>query len=304
MKTLCACLVFLSVLGVTASNALFKDGVPAKLPQTKQYDFKSKINDVSYRVWITAPATIDPGAAYPAMYILGGNELAGTAAYVSTKLAFDKEIRPAVVVVIGYPYHGLDKWLIERARDLTPFRCRPNPNDPGSLETNPTGGGNTFLRVIDEEIKPFVAGRFRIDKARQSIWGQSYGGLLVLHAMFRNPTAFSTYCISSPAIWYNDREGLAEEAAFSRRGRSGELNLRILVNSAGDEQYKGSDPKLLDLPDNKYGRMIDNASELADRLAALNPRIHVARTIFPGESHSSATSSSLVRSLRFALGVN
>jgi len=304
MKTLCACLVLLSVLGVTASNAQFKDGVPATLPHTKQYDFKSTINGVSYRLWITAPATIDTRVSYPAMYILDGNELAGTAAYVSTKLAFDKEIKPAVVVVIGYPYDGLDKWLIERARDLTPFRNRPNPNDPGSLETNPTGGGRTFLKVIEEEIKPLVAGRFRIDQAQQSILGHSYGGLLVLYAMFHNPTAFSTYGISSPAICYDDGEVLAEEAGFTARARSGALDLRILVNSAGDEQYKGSDPKLLDLPDNKYGRMIDNASELADRLAGLSPKIHVTRTIFPGESHTSAVSSSLVRFLRFALGMN
>ena len=253
------------------------------------------------------------------MYILDGNELAGTAAYVSTKLAFDKESTPSVVVVIGYPYDDLDKWLVERARDLTPFRCRPNPNDPGSFEANPTGGGQAFPRVIEEEIKPFVAGHFRIDKARQSILGHSYGGLLVLYAMFNNPTAFSTYCISSPAISYNDGEVLAEEAAFSERGRSGtaaksfpqgkpirahRFRADDLQFVLGLEQYKGSDPRLLDLPDNKYGRMIDNASELADRLAALNPRIRVARTIFPGESHSSAVSASLVRSLRFALGAN
>jgi hypothetical protein len=81
-----------------------------------------------------------------------------------------------------------------------------------------------------------VAGHFRVDTAQQSIWGHSYGGLLVLYAMFHHPTAFSTSCISSPAIYYNDREVLAEEDAFSGRERSGALNLRILVNSAGGSE--------------------------------------------------------------------
>jgi predicted alpha/beta superfamily hydrolase len=112
--------------------------------------------------------------------------------------------------------------------------------------------------------------------------------------MFHNPMAFSTYCVSSPSIWYNDREVLAGEADFAKRARSGELQLRILVNSAGDEQ-----------PPNAKTRMIDNASELAARLAALNPsKVSVTRTIFPGESHVSVVSASLVRSLRFALGMN
>jgi predicted alpha/beta superfamily hydrolase len=95
--------------------------------------------------------------------------------------------------------------------------------------------------------------------------------------------------MASPAIWWNDREVLADEATFSKRARSGELHLRILVTSAGDEQVRGN-------------RMIDNASELADRLAALNPgRIQVERVIFPGETHSSSAFASISRALRFAV---
>jgi hypothetical protein len=48
--------------------------------------------------------------------------------------------------------------------------------------------------------------------------------------------------------------------------------------------------------------MIDNASELAERLAVVNPRnIVVERTIFPGETHNSAGTVSLSRGIRFAL---
>ena len=48
--------------------------------------------------------------------------------------------------------------------------------------------------------------------------------------------------------------------------------------------------------------MVDNASELAARLAALNPqRITVVRTIFDDEVHITAGPASLSRGVRFAL---
>ena len=96
----------------------------------------------------------------------------------------------------------------------------------------------------------------------------------------------------------NDREILGDEAAFSKRARAGELHLQILVTSAGEEQYRGDDPKLLAA---ETGRMIDNATELADRLTTLKPgNITVSRVIFPGETHVSVSSASISRAVRFA----
>jgi hypothetical protein len=48
--------------------------------------------------------------------------------------------------------------------------------------------------------------------------------------------------------------------------------------------------------------MVDNASELASQLAALNPpNIIVSRVIFPDEDHDSVSLASLGRALLFAL---
>lgn len=115
-----------------------------------------------------------------------------------------------------------------------------------------------------------------------------------MRILFHSPQAFSSYCISSPSIWWHDREILADEQQFARQAQERNFKLRILVNSAGEEQPAGS-PQ----------RMIDEASNFATRLGALNPgKISVTRVIFPGETHTSAVSSSLVRCLRFAVAKN
>lgn len=48
--------------------------------------------------------------------------------------------------------------------------------------------------------------------------------------------------------------------------------------------------------------MIDDASELAERLSTLDPsHITVVRTIFDGEIHTTVPQASLSRALRFSL---
>jgi len=50
--------------------------------------------------------------------------------------------------------------------------------------------------------------------------------------------------------------------------------------------------------------MIDNASELTDRLAALKPTsIKVSRVIFPGETHISTSSAAISRAVRLAISL-
>ncbi len=138
-----------------AEPADFSEPAPATIPFTQTYDFTSKINGAAYRIWITSPTKIDPVVAYPVLYVIDGNELAGTLGYVTTKLA-----GPDIVSVsIGYP-GGLDEWRVRRILDLTPS------SDPSAPANVKTGGADAFIRILNEEIRPFVASRFKLDPDR------------------------------------------------------------------------------------------------------------------------------------------
>lgn len=282
-----------------ASAASPVDGVPFALSRARQYDVTSQVNGQKYRIFVSTPVNWSPTIAYPAVYVLDGNQYFATATEVVTRLSYLKNaesIAPAIVVGIGYPTEDPGEVIRRRAFDMTPSVSRQLV--PG---LSSSGGGDAFLRVIEEEIKPFVMSRYSVDRSRQAIYGQSLGGLIALRVLFRNSGAFSTYIISSPSIWFNDREVLADEEAFSKRARAGELRAKILITSAANEQYRGDDPKLLAAD----RRMVDNASDLATRLARLNPSgVPVVRTIFEGENHGSVPPASLTRGLRFALPLN
>ena len=267
------------------------EGSPVTLPRASQDDVRSQINGQTYRVMVSTPYMADPGFTYPALYVLDGNVYFGTAAETMTRQAVLRTAAPAIVIGIGYPTDDPQEAIRRRQVNQTPSVSKA-PNFQGL-----SGGGDLFLRVLEEELKPFVAERYPLDRRRQIIWGHSLGGLIVLRALFRNPESFSTFILSSPSIWWNDREVLADEEAFSKRARAGAFRLRVLVTSAADEQYRGDDPKLRA----SDSRMVDNASELAARLKLLRPAdIVVERVIFDGEVHNSVQQASLSRTMRFA----
>lgn len=254
------------------------EGTPVTIPEARQYDITSRINGQTYRIMVYAPLNANTQTTFPTLYVLDGNYRFGPAALALRQ--FSKGLLvPGIVVGIGYPTDDLEEIYRRRTFDMTPSVS----NDPARVDS--TGGGDAFLRVIEEEIKPFVKERYNVNPAQQFIYGSSLGGLIVLHALYRNPKAFSTYILSSPSIWYNDKEILADEEAFSKRARSGELHLKVMVTSAGDESNS----------------MVDNASEFAERLSSFHPQnITVVRTIFDGEIHISVGSASLIRAIRFA----
>ena len=50
-----------------------------------------------------------------------------------------------------------------------------------------------------------------VDGGRRALWGHSYGGVLVLHALFTRPDAFSTYAAADPSLWWGQGWLLEEE---------------------------------------------------------------------------------------------
>lgn len=268
--------------------------VPVTLPRTSQYDLTSAVNGRSYRIMIGLPPNHDSQKAYPVLYVLEGNVYFATGLDAMTRQALFRNISPAIVVGIGYPSDDTTVVNTRRWLDLSTAKSS-NPN-----EKRPTGGGDDFLRVIEDEIKPLVASRFKVDSANQILWGHSLGGLLVLRSMFKRPSSFSTYLSSSPSIWWADHHLLQDEAAFIKHVLEPGPQIRLLLTSAGEEQYRGEDAKLL--ADARRTRMIDNASDLAARLSRAGAqRLILQRYVFDGETHISVSHSAIARSLRFAL---
>ena len=261
------------------SGPVPEHGQPATLPHALEYDFTSRITGRPYRLTITPPIHPDSARLYPVLYVLDGTAWRATSSEIATVFGATGQTATGYVVAIGYQTTDVVVASELRSLDLTPFRA-PDPED-----AKVTGGGDAFLRAIYEEVQPYVLSHFRIDRARQAIWGRSLGGMLAVRSLLRDPGKFSTYLLASPTL---NRNVLADEPAFFERVKRDDTTLRVLITVGGEE------------PPSRYPLMYDEPSTFAARLQAGAPHLTVKYVVFPGEGHLPAGAMSLIRGIEFA----
>ena len=277
---------------------------PVTLERAEQWTLRSKA-DRLFEVSVALPQRPPPPQGYPIFYVLD----ADTAFATLTDVARNQEdlLGPVVVVGVGYPSRAE---MINRRFDLTlpTDVSRLPPAGPGGW--GPVGGAEAFYHFLQEELKPQIQARTRIDSRRQALFGHSLGGLFVLHVLFCHPEAFAVYIAGSPSIWWGERELLREVPAFIQRQNHDATRRRLLLTVGGleaalnPEERRASEALQLPGYDVEFRRMrmVDNAAELGRRLQPLGKRgLDVEFVVFPDETHNSVIPAYLARGTRFAL---
>lgn len=133
----------------------------------------------------------------------------------------------------------------DRTRDLTPSPFTPDPPKEGEKpEVNPmptAGGADRFLDFFEQELFPFVEGRYRAARYRILI-GHSFGGLFAVHALVHRPADFDAYVAISPSLWW-EKGALVDQAAevLGNGAASGRKVLFMSLASEGGDmlaQYR------------------------------------------------------------------
>jgi len=305
------------------------------VPFSRRIDFTSKVNGVSYTLFVALPLAPPPKEGYPVVYVLDGADNFGSATDAARG---DVDV---VVVGILYPIDDADfiaktlntpkrasgevsipeieqAILIRRTFDLTPPTSEASISAekaimkaekiPGSSDIK-AGGVDAFLKVIETEIKPRIHALVKVDAGDEALYGHSLGGLAVLRALFTEPTAFRTFIAASPSIWWDNKAVLEGEAGFTKKVLAGAVAPRVLITVGGLEQHT---PAVL-LPGMglkqeevdarvKKDRMVDNAVELGQRLSALKGALgyEVKTVIFADETHDSVEQAAVSRGVYFA----
>src|SRR4051812_15927199 len=176
------------------------DGGPFVVPRSRVHLLPSKIVDQVYELRVSVPEDYGNDAGLrPVIYALDGQWNFNLISDIVGKLSYDGLIPDPIVVAITWAGAG-EQPAAQRARDFSPV---PIPGEPG------TGGAPKFLKVLENEVFPFVESSYRASRERV-ITGGSFAGLFVGYALLERPDLFRGYVASSGAF------GLGA-AYFSRR---------------------------------------------------------------------------------------
>ncbi|WP_436792191.1 alpha/beta hydrolase [Caulobacter sp. RL271] len=220
----------LAILGASpgASGAAAQTTPPVGTPIVigQSLTMESRILSQTRRINVHLPPDYaSSGKTYPVLYLLDGGEkedfphIAGLAQLGELSWTYRE------MIVVGI--EGVD-----RRHDLT----HPTSVAKEKADYPTTGGSAAYRRFLAEELKPWVAARYRVS-GESAIIGESLAGLFVVETFLKQPTLFDAYIAASPSLWWSDqalaRGAAADLARWPKTGPTG--GARKLYLTIGDE---------------------------------------------------------------------
>ncbi len=278
----------------------------------RQIDLTSQVTGRPYRLFVSIPDRPPPDGGFPVVYVLDGNLHFGTAVDTARMQSPWHVDRSLVVVGIGYQTDSENEALRLRNLDLTmPVKAEYLATGwiaKMQSKAEEYGSVDTFLDMIEKDVKPRVEALVRIDRTNQALMGHSLGGLTTLHAMFTHPGRYQHYVVISPSIWWNNEAVLADEPAFREAVQAGRADVRALLVVGGLESTPRTERPGVRISQDqidemvKECHMVPNVEQLGARLARLNgPHLTVTTTVLPDENHNSVVPAAISRGIRFVM---
>lgn len=163
------------------------------------------------------------------------------------------------------------------------------------------GGADAFLKFIGEEVRPLVRKQFAdVSIGKEAIFGHSFGGLFVLHALFSRKGVFNTYFAASPSIWW-DSTIVREAEDFCSGDEKLECSLQLSYGSLEDKPMQHHsesevefEERLMQSTERKMG---ENAVDMEKKLQQSKKLKDLSIVEFDGEDHLTVPTSALLRAL-------
>lgn len=258
-----------------------------QVERTSVHTVTSAANGRTYDLYVKLPPSYaDPknaGKRYGVLYLTDGDYTFQVASGV-TRLAHNLK-RLEEFILVGLPNAKGEDGMDARRRDLTPWVDQ-------SL-SGVSGGAPAYLDFLVKEAMPLVEKTYRIDSARRTLVGQSYGALFGLWVLFTQPQHFSSYILTSPSIWYKDYALRTLEADYAKTHK--DLKARVYMITGSFEAARPGDSRY-----NRTRDMVADQQDMARRLRARKyPGLQVMSEVSQGTFHETTFPVGLIQGLQW-----
>lgn len=186
-----------------------------EIPQSSVHQITSEKLGRSYDLYVKLPVGYDAAEnanhQYPVIYLNDGPYTFQVASgSLHLPMGGSHKFERAILVGISFAYgeNGMDS----RVRDLTPWEDK-------DWKRYKTGGGLAYLDFLENQVIPFVEKNYRAAPNKRVLSGQSLGGSFGAWVMLHRPELFSAYILTSPSLWFKDKQIFDLEAAYARNNK-------------------------------------------------------------------------------------
>lgn len=193
---------------------LAQEGGPVVIGQRVKWH--SNIMNEDRMLWIYTPDTSRTSTTrYPVIYLLDGDGHFLHATGIVQFLSANNRMPEMMIVGIANT---------NRNRDLTP--------PPADTAIAGSGGADTFLRTIKDELIPYIDKQYKTSPFKMLI-GHSFGGIFAVNALLKQPDLFNAYIIISPSLWWQKDTLVNQVGAFLKSVRASKLFIYETVGNEG-----------------------------------------------------------------------
>jgi uncharacterized protein len=287
------------------------------LPRTDYFEIDSEHVGGRFAIWVTRPVDYDRSGdtRYPAVYVTDGNVSAAMLSPYVEHTAFDliSGFQPYLQVTVGYTGSQAHDWLTLRNRDLVPADEPAPPSMIAAVAADAAAGGWSeeehdeyirsihngraaqFLAFLEDELRPVVGDRYRIEPASCGLFGYSYGGLFTLYALFRHSPMFHRFGAGSPGVLSAGSQIFRLEQDIARRRQPfDDAQLHLTVNEL---EITGRSHIYRDLG-------IQFASLVNTLYLSAHEGLDFSARILPSDSHMTGFTQSYLSYLRSCYGAS
>lgn len=281
--------LFCAILLLSATAVAGAQSAPYTLTNTEVRSLTSKELKRDYEIFVSLPESYKTSTKrYPVVFVADANYAFPVGRALAARVgAHGRGLEEFILVGLSYARGDTPEY--SRRRDYTPGPSRQSglqSDMPG--RTPAFGEAEGYRRFIANDVFPLVAQHYRADMDRKIFSGHSYGSLLGLHILFKEPSMFSHYILGSPSLWYGENVMFAREKDYA--GGHKDLKANVFFAVGGLETGKGDDD------------MVGDLKRFKAALAARRyPGLRVESTVLAGEDHLSVAPLIMTRGLKWAL---
>lgn len=268
------------------------EGRPYEIADSEAWDVPDPVSRRGYQVFVALPPSYakEPQRKYPVLYVTDADYAFPIIRQINRRLNLDGP-RVEEFILVGLSYAKGEDGAVSRRRDYTPTPNGPSTAPSGAIH----GQGQAYQTYLRDQVKPFIAARYRVDPSRALFLGHSYGSLLGAQILFTEPGLFSGYILGSPSLWYDKRRVLGMEASYAARNRDLPAKVFLYVGEyealrKGDRRYSQSVDMVAD------NKVLEKA--LKDRKY---PNLNLKSVVLNDEDHLSVAPRGFTQGLKYLL---